>query len=206
MALKTLVKVGEVNNLSDGRYCAGMGVDLIGFNLDKQSEGYIGDETFHGITGWLEGIKTVGEFDVSPSFEIEERFEELQFDMIQVNDALALKDLESLECEKILQIICPESLESIIPILQKSKAYANLFLLERPDQNELSDQEKINLKAICTDFPVVLGFGFTTESLSDFLEEINPVGIALKGGEEIRPGYRDFDEMADILEELEVED
>jgi len=31
-------------------------------------------------------------------------------------------------------------------------------------------------------------------------------GIALKGGEEITPGYKDFDELADILEKLELED
>ena len=31
-------------------------------------------------------------------------------------------------------------------------------------------------------------------------------GISLKGGEEIRPGYKDFDELADILEALEIED
>ena len=33
MALNTLTAVTEINNLSDARYCAGMGVDIIGFNL-----------------------------------------------------------------------------------------------------------------------------------------------------------------------------
>ena len=33
--LKTIVKVSEVNNLSDARYCAGMGVEYIGFSMDN---------------------------------------------------------------------------------------------------------------------------------------------------------------------------
>ena len=33
MGLRTSVIVNGVNNLSDARYCAGMGVDVIGFNL-----------------------------------------------------------------------------------------------------------------------------------------------------------------------------
>jgi phosphoribosylanthranilate isomerase len=31
MPLKTFVKVGCITNLSDARYCAGMGVDMLGF-------------------------------------------------------------------------------------------------------------------------------------------------------------------------------
>ncbi len=37
MALKTIVKVGNITNLSDARYCAVMGVDMLGFCLNKQS-------------------------------------------------------------------------------------------------------------------------------------------------------------------------
>ena len=29
MPLKTFVKVGNITNLSDARYCAGMGVDML---------------------------------------------------------------------------------------------------------------------------------------------------------------------------------
>ena len=70
MGLKTLVKVGEVSNLSDARYCAGMGVELIGFNLDKSSANYVSIETFTAITGWIEGVEFVAEFENSSLEEI----------------------------------------------------------------------------------------------------------------------------------------
>lgn len=36
MALKTFVKISGVNNLSDARYCAGMGVNQLGFNIEDK--------------------------------------------------------------------------------------------------------------------------------------------------------------------------
>ena len=54
--LKTTVFVRKINNLSDARYCAGMGVTYLLFDLDKISE----DEATE-ISGWLEGIEIVNE-------------------------------------------------------------------------------------------------------------------------------------------------
>ncbi|MFM1835376.1 MAG: hypothetical protein RJA04_63, partial [Bacteroidota bacterium] len=48
--LKTLVKVSAITNLSDARYCAGMGVDLLGFPLGK-----ISIDQFTEIRNWLAG-------------------------------------------------------------------------------------------------------------------------------------------------------
>ena len=47
MGLKTLVKVSEVNNLSDARYCAGMGVEMIGFSLDENHPKFIEAYVIH---------------------------------------------------------------------------------------------------------------------------------------------------------------
>ena len=44
--LKTLVKVGEINNLSDARYSAGMGVELLGFALKHPERKVITKEEY----------------------------------------------------------------------------------------------------------------------------------------------------------------
>ena len=41
MGLKLSVKIGDVTNLSDARYAAGMGVDYIGFNVDTNSTNFV---------------------------------------------------------------------------------------------------------------------------------------------------------------------
>jgi phosphoribosylanthranilate isomerase len=65
MALKTFVKVSTVNNLSDARYCAGMYVNWLGFNLEESSPDYLSPEKFTEITEWLSGLEYVGEFENS---------------------------------------------------------------------------------------------------------------------------------------------
>ena len=47
MALKTSVIINEVINLSDARYCAGMGVDYIGFRIDENHDKYVDLENFN---------------------------------------------------------------------------------------------------------------------------------------------------------------
>ena len=61
MALKTLVKVGNISNLSDARYCAGMGVDMLGFRVISGQEHYVSPELFKEIRGWFSGPSVVAE-------------------------------------------------------------------------------------------------------------------------------------------------
>jgi len=65
MALKTFVKISSVNNLSDARYCSGMQVNLMGFNLEESNKNYTSPEKFKEITSWLSGLEFVAEFELS---------------------------------------------------------------------------------------------------------------------------------------------
>ena len=55
MALKTLVKVGKISNLSDAWYCAGMSVDMLGFTVIASQENYVSPELFREMRGWFYG-------------------------------------------------------------------------------------------------------------------------------------------------------
>src|SRR5882672_2338725 len=50
--LITKVKVSNVTNLSEARYCAGMGVDFLSFPISS-----IDPKTYQEITGWVAGPK-----------------------------------------------------------------------------------------------------------------------------------------------------
>ena len=61
MALKTFVKVGNITNLSDARYCAGMGVDQIGFNIDPANSSYTEQDDLDSIRAWVSGVEIIAE-------------------------------------------------------------------------------------------------------------------------------------------------
>lgn len=56
------VKVNSITNLTDARFCAGMGVEMLGFSMSEKHIRHIEADKVNGITGWLSGIKVVSEF------------------------------------------------------------------------------------------------------------------------------------------------
>ena len=63
MSLKYFVKVGNVNNLSDARYCSAMGVNQLGFKLNDFDNNSSIIDNIKEIIGWINGVDTVAEFD-----------------------------------------------------------------------------------------------------------------------------------------------
>jgi len=59
--LKTKVKVSKVTNLSEARYCAGMGVDFLSFPVSS-----VDPKTYQEITGWVAGPLFGVEIDSNP--------------------------------------------------------------------------------------------------------------------------------------------
>ncbi|MBD8489231.1 phosphoribosylanthranilate isomerase [Echinicola sp. CAU 1574] len=208
MALKTFVKISTVNNLSDARYCAGMYVNLMGFNLEEGNKDYLSPEKYKEMTDWLSGLEYVGEFEASHPDAILETAKTYEgFSYLQITEELHLPMLLNSSFNLILkqEINNVEMLQHLLtkaPSLKEN----NVILLLESDSLELKDEVKDLIKAIAEKCKVLLGFGLDADNISSLLEELPVEGIALKGGDEIKPGYKDFDELADILEVLEEED
>ncbi len=205
MALKTFVKISSVTNLSDARYCAGMGVDIIGFNLDDGSDHFVNAAQFKEITQWVSGVKFAGEFSQSDVDPIKKALQNYQLDYLQISDHNLLDPLREVKIPIILRLDWDASITGILEsIKQNQQSNPEYFLLEN-DQGPENDETN-KLKKLCTKYPVLLGFGFSKTNLDQVLTAISPQGIALKGARELKPGFYDFDEMAEILELLEEDD
>jgi len=55
MALRAPVYAGNITNLSDARYFAGMGVQWLGFQIDPNQTSYLNPQKFREIVGWVTG-------------------------------------------------------------------------------------------------------------------------------------------------------
>lgn len=206
MSLKTLVKVSEVNNLSDARYCAGMGVEMIGFTLDENHPQFIELAKLREISVWISGVKVVGEFTGENVENMNYLAQELNLDYIQLNHFLKPESLSQLKKPVIQKLIFDgkneTAIEDSLIHLEEKVSY---FLLESETTDAIGPARDV-LKKWCSKYPVILAFGINNEDLEVILEDICPAGIGLKGGNEIKPGLKDFDELASILEVLEVND
>lgn len=208
MALRTFVKVSHINNLSDARYCAGMYVNWLGFSLEESDENFLSPEKFKEITDWLSGVSYVAEFETThpenilkkleayPGMEIVEISEEIHIPML-LNTGLSLVYRANINTST-----------DIWELSSKASGFQSneVIILLESTLDEIDNDMIAEIHTLASQTKVILGFGLNPNNLDTILDKTGVYGIALKGGHEIKPGLKDFDELADILEVLEVED
>ncbi|MDX5338635.1 MAG: phosphoribosylanthranilate isomerase [Cyclobacteriaceae bacterium] len=206
MALQTFVKINHVTNLTDARYCAGMMVDLLGFSLDTENPNYVSPAEFKEITGWVSGVEFVAEFTWNPTLDMEEILKEypevkwIEFDRLE-----DLKNLEGKGYSLIYKVDLKE-IKHLEAQVSEFASQADILIHIHTENEELTDADMQSILTLSEKCKVLLGSGIHVDNVLILLEELKLHGITLNGGKEIKAGLRDFDQMADILETLEIED
>lgn len=183
MPLKTLVKVGSITNLSDARYCAGMGVDMLGFNVIETQPNYITPKSFQEIRGWITGPKIIAQITGLQSA--------VMLDAILEQYRPDLLELTSSEANLLGTIPLPYILIATKDTSIPAAATPAYVLVNEHD-------------VYAGDIPTLLQITGTAQ-LDGALSDNQIHGIALEGGQEIRPGLKSYDELGDILEALETD-
>ncbi|MEO9966976.1 MAG: hypothetical protein ABJF11_14355 [Reichenbachiella sp.] len=205
MNLKTFVKVGSITNLSDARFCAGFGVDQLGFDINPSSEHYVGIEQANEIMGWVAGpafVAEVGDMDLAAIIAIQE---EHKFPFLEVDDMDSAKALLDKGFQVMLRVVIDirDSLSMLSNVLNSGLNLSSV-LVECKATELIPEIEEI----LSSDSPLQLIKAYDVElSQLDHIIQIQPFdGIELKGSQEDKPGFKEYDELADILEALELED
>lgn len=220
MALQTKVKVSGINNLTDARYCAGMGVDMLGFCIDQTAKEFIGFKKIEEIIQWISGVQFVGEISGGQS-KFSEEILSYNFDFLEVNELQLPQIIENIteniaasKQATLLHLALADitNLRASIANLQLFQNKISYFLLNSTQNIDLLNSKNKDLQTelafLCKQFPIFLGEGFhiSADNVLDLLQVIRPAGIVLQGGHEIKAGLKDLDNLADVLEKLEVND
>ena len=130
--LRTTVLVRQVTNLSDARYVAGMGVELMAFPLTGPNA--LSTETVRELAGWVSGVRLVGEVDDSLSVEaINQLAEACSLDYILLSEPNTRLDVTGLN-RAVIQTITLTHLEEL-PMFGEV-AYAVLTGLTESDLDD----------------------------------------------------------------------
>lgn len=196
MALKTVVKVGNISNLSDARYCAGMGVDFLGFRVHASDPNYVAPDTFQEFRGWFSGPKVVAElYGTTTPAELTAAIEAYSPDYLEVG--LSEIDLALATDKPLILTITQDEYKANktkIDMLGDRIEYLHLNGINSVDQiNPIFQNSKTLVQAE----------GIPTETINHL---ISKNGIALSGSSEDKPGFKTYDGLAEILELLEEED
>ncbi len=205
MALITSVIVNNINNLSDARLCAGMGVDMIGFCLDETQPNYVLPQEIQEIAGWVSGVQLVGEFKRTTVEQINELAETCKLDYVQLDKQYLIDEIQQIERPVIQRTrFTKDTIESeLVAEMHLYNKFVAYFLVYSDDFQTIDETNIRFLQDLARDFKIIIGFGVAKDNVTDILAKINPAGIGLRGGQEIKPGLKDFDALQDIFEELE---
>lgn len=205
MALKTKVKINRITNLTDARYCSGMYVDILGFSLEEGSPHCISPTQFQEITGWISGIDYAAEFSDLDAYSIERLLADYpSITWIESEDLDTLVQLAPLG-KKLIYRVKLEELDTLLPKIELLREHEITLHLTSIDKSIAIDTEFI-INKLSNQLNLFLGAGITPANANSLSELPGLYGFALDSGDEIKPGLRDFDQLAAILESLELED
>lgn len=190
MPLKTTVKVSHISNLSDARYCSGMGVDMLGFQVIPGSEHYMPPERFQEIRGWISGPSIIAEiYGLSSASEITSALETYAPDYLELSFAEFTAFRNNLPLPCIVRVSADE-----IGLTKGDEKIAYLLV---DTEIQCTDVQGVNL-------PVLARIG-SLEQLNKKMSEQCFEGFEVEGPHELRPGVTNYDQLGNILEALEEE-
>ncbi len=189
MALRTLVKVGSITNLSDARYCAGMGVDFLGFRAVQGQPNAIAPATYQEIRGWITGPQIVAElYGLRDRGELDTILNDFQPDFLE----FSLEEWAILNAAPPLPFMLSVKPSDELPLGMPRPAY---LIVNVPGDAFSRFLPKYELLAAVP----------SRNQLDESLTLTGIAGVCLTGGYEIRPGLKAEDDLPDILEALEVD-
>lgn len=205
MALKTKVKINRITNLTDARYCSGMSVDILGFCLEEGFPHYVTPTQFQEITGWISGIDYAAEFSELDAYSIERLLADYPgISWIESEDLDTLVQLAPMR-KKLIFRVQLEVLSTLLSKIELLKEHKITLHLTSTNKSIIIDNE-FSINQLSNQLNVFLGAGISPANANSLSELPGLYGFALDSGDEIKPGLRDFDQLAAILEILELED
>jgi phosphoribosylanthranilate isomerase len=192
---KTKIKVNDIQNLTDARYFAAMGVDYLGFCCNPGSETFCSLAKIKEITDWVEGPQFVLQFQ---GFQSEQEIKSV------INTGLGHALHFGVFATYDINFELPIFKEFIFENINKDTNFDCDFPILRSDIDweKITEKDKIKLSEILVSKHCFLDFKWQTSSLKDLIQQLPSFGLILKGGSEERIGVKTFDDLDDIFEIL----
>lgn len=207
--MRTRLKICGITALEDARYCAGAGVEYLGFVLYPASPRYIAPTDAAEIVSWVYGPQPVGVFVNPVPDEANAIAEAVGFALIQLSGEESVETCRALVRPVIKTFhVRPDTSPDILRRqMDAFLPHVSAFLLDTAKAGLFGGTgESFDWRvaaALCRDFPIFLAGGLHAGNVADAIEAARPFGIDLSSGIESAPGKKDFDKLAALFDALE---
>lgn len=204
-----------INNLSDARYCAGMGADKLTFVLDPALPDHLDPKTVKELAGWIAGVELIGEFDQLSAAEINALATECALDAVLLRSFRTAAELAEIAppiyVELGYETVSAQagSLNEQVGWSYKATSDQALpagvsgWVVELPATVATATMDLLN--SIGRQRPLWVGPGLLPERAREMASQLPLAGLSFPSGDEVKPGLRDFDQLEAVFEALEVD-
>ncbi len=190
---KPVIYVNRITNLSDARYCAGMGVDMLGFVVNPDHVDYVSPSSYREMIGWIAGPKRVAEITSMENIHLEEVVSNYKPDLLHISSTfIGLHNFQKLS---LIVEVAFENWSSFHAIPAIFIDYLLITHLPAAAPQKLNSQKG--------DCPILLSLDKEADAVIEILQRYGASGFTLQGSHELAPGLKDYDHLSRILEELE---
>lgn len=209
--LKTKIKANAISNLTDARYFAAWEVEWLGFNLAEGNQS-LSLEKVAAIKEWVDGVKIIGEFNLTAPETIKKSVDYLNLHYIQIgmfSDPTIIKTITpKVKLIQELVMDTPEQFDLIEQRIKHNQSSVEHFILDLKKNRllwpNLSASTKERIKRLTEQFDVLIHLDLTADQALEILNTVNPLGFCVEGGEEEKVGYKSFEELDELFESLEI--
>lgn len=206
MPLKTFVKASSVTNLSDARYFSAYPVDWLSYQCNPISKKYVDKNTIHAFLGWVSGPKCCLEVSGLQQDAIERLLSEISADGLELDSSQQFNaNGKELTIFRRLYLSPASSFESLQQEITSLKNSTDYFILDFTlNQISLADDfiKALKLNQLCDQYSILLDATIDSKRVNSFLE-LGIYGLNIQSGEEQKVGLRSFDDIQDLMEELD---
>ena len=187
-----------INNLSDARYCAGMGADKLTFILDPALPGHLDTKTVKELAGWIAGVELIGEFNKLSAPEINTIAADCALDAVLLRSPRTIDELAEIAPPVYLEVAADTAF-----LVQSFPTSLQGLIVELPEI--ISAETLEELREMAGQRPLWLGPGLLPERARNLTNQLPLAGLSFPSGDEVKPGLRDFDQLEAVFEALEIE-
>ena len=187
----------EISNLTDARYFAAWGVEILSFNYNDVLRGALSGQQIKEMIDWIEGPKSALKID---ALEIDASMVEL-ISLLEVDHLIVGPFVDDSQI--------PNSVSNVIRVCSFENLdlfKGDILITSNENFKNLDDSkiEKINslIQSNPDNRKIFLDFNFDPSDL-ELISSMNTDGIILKGGEEEKVGFKSYDELDEMFEWLE---
>ncbi len=192
MQHKPAIYVSHITNLSDARYCAGMGVDILGFVVDPSSADFVSAEDYQAMVGWISGPKRAIEVSNFEHVDWDKMIDAYKPDLLHVQWKFLDNSLPDLPL--LVELTLSDVASMNHPTQPITQQVDHWIVTGLPEGNTSLLPKNLE--------PALLSIDSNGGTLRTLLLQTGAKGFALKGTQELAPGLKDYDHLSRVLEEL----